>query len=65
MTDDERIKWIDNASYEDLLYTHRFQPIGSPYFSGPVGEHFASVMNTRQKEVGNAAHVAASKAIGW
>lgn len=65
MTDQERIKWIDNASYQELLRKNRFEPSGSPWFAGPVGDHFLDVMKTKREEVGHAGHVAASKTIGW
>lgn len=65
MTDKERIKWIDNASYQELLRKNRFDPSGSPWFAGSVGDHFLKVMKTRKEEVGHDAAVAASKTIGW
>jgi len=41
------------------------KPVGSPWFVGDVGDYFLAVMRRKREEVGNAAHVAASKSIGW
>ena len=65
MTTKERKKWIDNASYEDLLRKWRFAPAGSPFFQGEVGQYFVLIMGKKRKEVGDAEHTRASKAIGW
>jgi len=65
MTQKEMMKWIDTASYEELLSKWRFAPIGSPWFQGKVGEHYQKVMAKRRKKVGSARHVQASKSIGW
>ena len=58
-------KWIDGASYHELLQKWRYAPSGSPYFQGETGDYYSDVMARKRKEVGNAAHVQASKAIGW
>lgn len=55
-------KWIDNASYEQLLAKWRFAKIGDPYFQGEIGEYYSKVMNEKRK---NANHTQASKTIGW
>jgi hypothetical protein len=65
MVDDAMKQWIDNASYEQLLSKWRNAPSGDPYFQGETGDYYAEVMKRKREEVGNAAHVAASKAIGW
>lgn len=57
--------WIDGASYEQLLDKWRNAPTGSPYFQGETGEYYQEVMFRKRAEVGGAAHVAASKRIGW
>ena len=59
----EMKRWIDGASYEALLRGWRIAPIGSPWFQGEIGEYYQQVMKTRRQEVGEAGHVAASKAI--
>jgi len=56
---------IDNMSYKSMLLLWRTAPIGHPMFQGEIGEYYSKVMNKKRKEVGNAAHVAASKSIGW
>lgn len=59
----EKIKrWIDNASYEDLLYRWRFASLGDPMFQGETGDYYAAVMKEKRLSVD---HVQASKNIGW
>ncbi len=65
MTPKEMMKWIDNATYEQLLSKWRFAEIGSLWFQGEVGNHYQKVMAKKRKEVGQAEHVRASKSIGW
>jgi len=57
--------WIDTADYESLLSKWRFAAVGDPMFQGDTGTYYAEVMYRKRAEVGNAAHVAASKSIGW
>ena len=64
MSTGERIAWIDNASYEQLLALWRHEPSGSPWFADGVGEHFARVMETK-RNADPAAAVRASKDLGW
>ena len=64
MTDEQK-EWIDNAPYIELLRLWRFGESGSPIFEGASGKHYALTMQRKRKEVGDAAHVAASKEIGW
>ena len=60
----EQKKWIDEATYEDLLRRNRFAPIGDPMFRGDTGDYYSKVMN--EKRAANPGeHVRASKAIGW
>jgi len=65
VTPKEMMKWIDNATYEQLLSKWRFAEIGSLWFQGEVGNHYQKVMAKKRKEVGQAEHVRASKSIGW
>lgn len=58
-------KQIDSMNYEQLLKRWRFAPSGDPLFQGEVGEYYQEVMKRKREEVGNAAHVATSKRIGW
>lgn len=62
--DEEMIKWIDKATYYDLLSRWRFAPAGDPFFTGEVGKHYEKVMRERREEVGNEEHVRISKALG-
>lgn len=57
---------IDALPYRELLYRVRFSPLGSPDFTGEVGEYFLKRMEElRSAPGGNEMHVAASKSIGW
>ena len=58
-------KWIDSASYQQLLRRWRFAPVGDPLFQGDTGKYFSDKLATRKAEVGQSEHVGASKAIGW
>ena len=55
-------KWIDNASYQDLLAKWRFAPIGDPMLQGEIGEYYSKVMFAKRYECD---HVQASKNVGW
>lgn len=64
MTEDQK-KWIDNASFEDLLRKWRFAPAGDPFFQGECGDYYSKVMAEKKAEAGHDASVQASKNIGW
>jgi hypothetical protein len=57
-------RWIDNASYDQLLNKWRFAPVGDPMFQGETGEYYADRMSKLRK-LDPDAHVRASKTIGW
>lgn len=61
----EQKQWIDAASYEQLLRRWRMAPAGDLMFQGDTGDYYAQVIAKKRAEAGVAAHVAASKAIGW
>jgi len=65
MTTEEMKKWIDNASYKQLLSKWRFAAIGSPWFQGEIGDYYEMRMSAKRKEIGSAEHTAISKNIGW
>jgi len=46
--DEDIKKWIDGASYEDLLRRWRYEPIGSPYFAGEMGNYYSQKMRERK-----------------
>jgi hypothetical protein len=58
-------KWIDEASYEQLLREWRNAPSGDPLFQDETGKYYAEVMKRKREEIGNEEHVRTSKAIGW
>ena len=58
-------KQIDEMGYEDMLELWRNAPVGHPFFQGEIGDYYTSVMKVKREQVGHAAHVAASKSIGW
>lgn len=65
MTIEKMKKWIDNASYEELLSRWRFGPAGDPMFQGELGDYYAEVMKKKGEEVGDDERIRASKNIGW
>jgi hypothetical protein len=65
LTTEEMKKWIDGASYKQLLELWRFAPVGSPFFEGELGDYYAEVMKRKGEEIGNDERVQASKDIGW
>ena len=56
---------IDAMPYESMLRLWRNAPAGHPMFQGETGDYYSKRMAENRAEVGNAAHVAASKQIGW
>ncbi len=65
MSDDSMKEWIDNASYEELLWKWRFSPAGDPFFVGEMGSYYARKLAEKRQEIGNEEHVRVSKKIGW
>lgn len=68
MTDAEMIKLkqeIDAMDYESMLRKWRYASLGSPYFQGEIGAYYSKRMAEKRTDVGDAAHTAASKSIGW
>lgn len=62
---EETKKKIDDMNYESMLRLHRFAPSGDLMFQGRVGEYYSEIMKKKREEIGNEAHVRASKNIGW
>lgn len=63
---DENKKYIDSLSYFDLLERWRNAPVGWAWFTGETGDYWAARMKElRSQPNGDAAHVRASKGIGW
>jgi hypothetical protein len=62
----ENKEHIDGQSYTQLLSRWRNAPIGDPWFQGETGEYWGKRMTELRDAPGcDAAHVSASKAIGW
>lgn len=61
----EQKKWVDNASYEELLHKWRFTDLSEEYFQGELGGYFARVMATRRDAMTVREKVGASKRVGW
>jgi len=57
--------WIDNASYEELLYKWRFAESGDPFFSGEMGEYYSKVIREKRDALEPGIAAAISKKIGW
>ncbi len=58
-------EWIDDSSYEELLFKWRFAPSGSRYFQGETGDYYAKVMLRKHDELPPGEAAASSKRIGW
>jgi len=65
MNSEEMKKWIDDASYEQLLSRWRSAPVGDPMFIGGVGSYYKEKMAEKQSQIGDEEAVRASKRIGW
>jgi hypothetical protein len=65
MTEEEMMRWIDTASYVQLLEKWRNEEVGSPWFSGEVGTHFSEAFRRLRDATPDGQRVAASKQIGW
>lgn len=60
----EQKKWIDEATYIQLLDKWRFAPVGDPLFQGETGIYYKQVMvEKRRQELDGG--VSASKVVGW
>lgn len=55
-------RWIDNASYQDLLSKWRFASLDDPIFQVETVDYYVKVMSEKKK---SADHVQTSKNIGW
>lgn len=64
-SEDEMKRWIDSASYSELLRRWRFASIGDPIFMGEVGRYYSDVMASKREELGPGEHARISKEIGW
>ncbi len=62
MTDEQK-RWVDQASYRQLLERWRYAPAGDPMFQGDTGDYYAKVMAEQKSLVGQEEHVSISKAI--
>lgn len=58
-------KWIDAASYEELLRKWRFASAGSHWFQGEIGNYYQQTMMKKKEEIGDEAATRASKSVGW
>lgn len=64
MTPEDK-KWIDEATYEQMLERWRHAPAGDPIFTGEAGVYFQVVMRGKKDALSFGQRVAASKAVGW
>lgn len=56
---------IDRMGYEEMLRLWRFEPVGSPVFSGEIGKYFAKRMQEQKQLLSHEDQVQASKNVGW
>ena len=64
MTAEEK-KWIDGASYEQLLRRWRFDTLGSKWFNGETFVYYKDRMDGLRIEIGAEEHARISKKVGW
>lgn len=65
MNKEEMIKWIDKATYQQLLGHWRFAEAGDPFFMGEVGDYYKKRLSEKRDEVGHEEAVRVSKTLGW
>ena len=58
-------RWIDGATYGQLMWRWRRAPANDWMLSGETGEYFLHRMMARKKEVGQEEHDRLSAAIQW
>ncbi len=61
----EQKKWIDGASYEQLLRRWRFASAGDSIFHGEIGTYYYRKLREKRAEVGAVEHTRLSNVIGW
>ena len=59
----ENKAYIDKLSYQALLSSWRFAPVGDKWFQGETGDYWGKRMRELREQ--GADHVGASKSIGW
>lgn len=64
MTNEEK-DWIDNATYDQLLWKWRFTDLSEAIFQGACGTYFAEVMAKHRMDMSAQEKVATSKRVGW
>lgn len=64
MTEHEK-KWIDCATYRQLLAKIRFEPVGSPWMTGDTGAHLFARYKELKAQTPLSEQAAASKELGW
>ena len=67
MTDEEKLlaRWIDNATYSQLLERWRNALSGDRMFEGAVGNYYGYIMAEQKRLLTNSEQVKISKEIGW
>lgn len=64
-TEEERLAWLDTASYRELLTKWRHEPIGSPWFRGDFGRRIYQALDKKRKELSAEEATQISKEVGW
>jgi hypothetical protein len=64
MEESEMKKWIDEASYEELLTRLRFEPTGAPWFQNSTGDYYAEIMHQKGSALSTEERVQISKRVG-
>lgn len=63
MTEVEK-RWIDQASYEDLLAKVRYEPVRSPWFMGDTGVYMLARFEALKRVTSRIEHTRISKKLG-
>ena len=62
---EDQKKWIDEASFYELLTLWRGAPVGEPKFQGEAGDYYARVMAKKKDALEPGEAVRISKEVGW
>ena len=62
---EEKKKYLDSLSFDELLRKWRFEPSGSPLTSGEVGDYFYKIFQEKRAEISPEEFTRISKRVGW
>lgn len=65
MNEEPTVQSAENLDYYAMRKRFRFEPVGSPWFQGEVGEVMMRRMKQYEREIPQEQQVAVSKQLGW